>query len=101
MSMTLEEYEPSDLMAENEFLRKQLAEALKHRRMFECDYEARLRADMTAMLTEIQLEIEESKIDLPFGFEPASKTEAFYEGISTSSRLIQEKINALRGNVND
>ena len=59
-------------------------------------YEARLKADMVAMLTEIQLEIEEIEIDVPFGFEPVSKTSAFYEGVSASSRLIQQKINLLK-----
>lgn len=62
----------------------------------QADYEARLKADMVAMLTEIQLEIEEIEIDVPFGFEPVSKTSAFYEGVSASSRLIQQKINALK-----
>ena len=60
MGMTLEEYESNDLMAENEFLRKQLAEALKHRRMFEADYENRLKADMVAMLEDLDLQIDES-----------------------------------------
>ena len=60
------------------------------------DYEARLRADMVAMLTEIQLEIEEIEMDnnYPFGFEPVNK---FYEGVSASSKLIQKKIDALKG----
>ena len=61
------------------------------------EYEQRLKADVVAMLTEIQMEIEEIKIDLPFGFEPVSKTSAFYEGVSASSRLIQEKINEIEG----
>ena len=60
------------------------------------DYKARLKADLVAILVELQLEIEEIEIDVPFGFEPVSKTEAFYEGVSASSRLIQEKINALK-----
>lgn len=59
-------------------------------------YEARLKADLAAMLTDIQLEIEEIEIDCPFGFEPVSKTSAFYEGVSASSKVIQQKINALK-----
>ncbi len=62
----------------------------------QADYENRLKADLVAMLTELQLEIEEIKIDLPFGFEPISKTAAFYEGVSASSGLIQQKINSLK-----
>ena len=59
-------------------------------------YETRLKADLKAMLTELQLEIEEIEIDVPFGFEPVSKTSAFYEGVSASSKVIQQKINALK-----
>ena len=89
-----EEYESNDLMAENEFLRKQLAEALKHRRMFEADYEARLRADLVAMLTEIQLEIEEL-------YPKARKTyrdglTSYCEGVDDSREVIQQKINELK-----
>ena len=80
MGMTIEEYESSDLMAENEFLRKQLAEALKHRRMFEADYEARLKADMVAMLEVIKLRID----NLP---EPLNRDRVNY--------CIQQKINEL------
>ena len=65
--------------------------------MTKADYETRLKADMAAMLTGLQLEIEEIKIDVPFGFEPVSKTSAFYEGVSASSKVIQQKINALKG----
>ena len=60
-------------------------------------YEARLKADMAAMLTEIQMEIEEIEIDVPFGFEPVSKTAAFYDGVSASSKVVQQKINELKG----
>jgi hypothetical protein len=66
--------------------------------MLECDYNARLKADMVAILTEIQLEIEEIKIDEPLGFQHINK---FYEGVSASSEVIQERINALRGGENE
>lgn len=66
--------------------------------MLQADYENRLKADIVAILTEIQLEIEEIEIDnnVPFGFEPISKTSAFYDGVSASSKIIQQKINALK-----
>jgi FtsZ-binding cell division protein ZapB len=56
------------------------------------------KEEVIATLTEIQLEIEEIKIDnnVPSGFEPVSKTSAFYEGVSASSKVIQEKINSLK-----
>ena len=91
MGMTIEEYESSDLMAENEFLRKQLAEALKHRRMFEADYENRLKADMVAMLTEIQLEIE----DLYPEHQCTGELTGFADAIETITPIIQQKINEL------
>ena len=51
-------------------------------------YEARLKADMVDMLTDIQLEIEESE----------SCGKAFHLGLQMASNIIQEKINALKGN---
>ena len=55
------------------------------------DYEARLKADMMAMLTEIQLEIEE--------LEPlASDSVGFDMCVSMSSDIIQQKIDKLKGN---
>jgi hypothetical protein len=70
---------------------------------FKKDYEDRLKADMVAMLTEIQLEIEEIEIgnNVPFGFEPVSKTSAFYDGVSASSKVVQQKIDSLKGGGND
>ena len=59
----------------------------------------RLKSDIVAMLTEIQLEIEEIEIDLPFGCEPISKTAAFFDGVSASSKVVQQKINALKGDI--
>lgn len=52
-------------------------------------YEARLKADLVAMLTEIQLEIEELKN------EPAW-CQHFVKGVCRSSEVIQQKINALK-----
>ena len=57
-------------------------------------YEARLKADLEAMLTEIQLEIEELKN------EPAC-CQHYKRGVNRSSDIIQEKINALKGREND
>lgn len=57
------------------------------------DYEARLKADMVAMLTEIQLEIEEKFNDRPFSYNHHQRT-GFYRDIDD---IIQQKINALKG----
>ena len=51
------------------------------------DYEARLKADMVAMLTDIQLDIEESE----------NCGKAFHLGLQMASNIIQQKINELKG----
>jgi iron-sulfur cluster repair protein YtfE (RIC family) len=62
--------------------------------MLQADYENRLKADLVAMLTELQLEIEE--------LEPlASDNVGFDMCVSMSSDIIQQKINALREEQND
>lgn len=52
------------------------------------------------VLTELKAEIDGIEMDnnVPFGFEPVNK---FYEGVSASSKLIQQKINDLRGKDGD
>ena len=52
-------------------------------------YEARLRADMVAMLTDIQLEIEELKNDPTF-------CHHYKRGVNRSSDIIQQKIDELK-----
>ena len=59
-------------------------------------YEARLKADMAAMLTEIQLEIEEKFNDRPFSYNHYQRT-GFYRDIDD---IIQQKINSLKGENN-
>ena len=54
--------------------------------MMRLDYEARLKADMVAMLEEIQLEIEE--LD-PFGDE-------WSDSLDACNDIIQQKINSLK-----
>lgn len=53
------------------------------------------KADMIVMLTELKTEIEKIEMgnNVTFGFEPVNK---FYEGISASSRVIQQKIDKLK-----
>ena len=57
------------------------------------DYEARLKADMVAMLTEIQLEIEEC-------VDGAEGSPQFEQGVSNArvqvAEIIQQKINELK-----
>lgn len=55
------------------------------------EYEARLKADMVAMLTEIQLEIEELDNPLDYDFEGYNQCAVDCE------KLIQQKIDQLKG----
>lgn len=69
---------------------KDIAVETMHKyQQLQADYENRLRADMVAMLTDIQLEIEELKN------EPAC-CHHFVRGIRRSSEVIQQKIDALK-----
>ena len=54
--------------------------------MFQAKHVERLKADMVAMLTEIQLEIEESE----------NCGKAFHLGLQMASNIIQQKINKLK-----
>lgn len=51
-------------------------------------YEARLKADMVAILTELQLEIEE--------LYPNPELNTYYRAVDDCSNLIQQKIDALK-----
>lgn len=66
--------------------------AIKQYQMLKLDYNARLKDDMAAMLTEIQLEIEEKVHSYHSRYCPAC------EAIDRKSvsNLIQQKINALK-----
>lgn len=55
------------------------------------DYETRLKADMVAMLTEIQLEIEEHTMT-----SGVTNQGTWNECIASMSRVIQQKIDALK-----
>lgn len=67
-------------------------EDLTHALLLWQNYEVRLKADLVAMLTEIQTEIEE--LDTP----PAYQDEDYFLiGTNRCSELIQEKIDKLKG----
>lgn len=83
-------------------LKAQIEQQAKERRMLEADYENRLKADLKAILVELQLEIEELRLDRPlmsrghecYGFEDKTPTEIRQE----CSDIIQEKIEQLKEN---
>ena len=60
-------------------------------------YENRLKADLKAILVELQLEIEELCIDNPL----AEYEEDMNRGIELAADAIQQKINSLRGGENE
>ena len=64
-------------------------------------YENRLKADMAAMLTEIQMEIEESDSRAGYAGNGMPTFSTDYIRKKKVNELIQQKINALRGGKND
>lgn len=64
-------------------------DTMRKYQQLQADYENRLKADMVAMLTEIQLEIEELK-------NAPACCHHFVRGICRSSEVIQQKIDALK-----
>lgn len=61
------------------------------------EYENRLKADMVAILTEIQLEIEEEKTNTEhLHYNELENAENYNNGVDTCSETIQQKINALK-----
>ena len=68
-------------------------DTMRKYQQLQADYEARLKADMVAMLTEIQLDIEEC-------VDGAEGSPQFEQGVTTARvqvvEIIQEKINDLK-----
>jgi hypothetical protein len=75
---------------------RQAADIMRKYQQLQSDYENRLKADMVAMLTEIQLEIEEKSI--------IDYDEDLYDGgecvisVSEINEIIQQKIDSLKMN---
>ena len=64
---------------------------------FRKEYETRLKADMVAMLTEIQLEFEEEKQDTKhLHYDDLENAENYNIGIDNCIDTIQQKINVLK-----
>jgi hypothetical protein len=64
--------------------------------MMQADYKARLKADMVAMLTEIQLECEENTVRWYVGRVDGKSDDVVL--IDTLNKIIEQKINALKEN---
>ena len=67
-------------------------DTMRKYQMLQADYETRLKADMVAMLTEIQLEIEELQGKYSPYYDEASQHICYF---------IQQKIDSLKGKEND
>ena len=65
---------------------------IKQYQMLKLDYNARLKADMAAMLTEIQLEIEELYPE----HQCSGELTGFADAIETITPIIQQKINEIK-----
>ena len=73
---------------------------------YSCDerdeYENRLKADLVAMLTEMQLEIEEEKQDTKhLHYDDLERAESYNVGIDNCIDIIQQKINSLKSESED
>lgn len=79
-------YEQGNMGEQKETL-KYAIETMRKYQQLQADYENRLKADLKAILVELQLEIEESE----------NCGKAFHLGLQMASKIIQQKINALRG----
>ena len=71
---------------------QQIAQTLRKYQMMQSDYEARLKADMVAMLTEIQLEIAEFMGTVSPNYDEAAQD---------ISIVIQQKINSIKAESED
>lgn len=90
MGMTIEK-----LVAENDRLNRQLAYEATALTMMKADYENRLKADLKAILVELQLEIEE--MENPYTTRVSGCAQGGFErGARESQNLIQQKINSLK-----
>ena len=81
------------LCRENQIYKLKVIQLTKERQMLECDYNARLKDDMAAMLAEILTEIE----DLYPEHQCSGELTGFAEAIETITPIIQQKINELKG----
>ena len=72
-----------------------ILDIVKEEYILKADYENRLKADMVAMLKDIQLDIEEQKFDTHID------KDVWNDAIRVCSELIQQKINELKGDNNE
>jgi hypothetical protein len=88
------------LCRENQIYKLKVIQLTKERQMLECDYNARLKADMAAMLTDLQLEIEENKAAINEEIVYRGRTDLvhFINGINLCLVAIERKINGLKEN---
>jgi FtsZ-binding cell division protein ZapB len=77
----------------NKYIDEAKDKIYKYQRL-QADYEQRLNADLMAILTEIQLEVEELKKE-------PSHCHHYERGIRYSSEIIQQKINDLKAESED
>ena len=71
-------------------------DAMRKYQLMQADYEARLKADMVAMLTEIQLEMEENTVRWYVGRVDGKSDDVVL--METINDIIQQKINTLKEN---
>ena len=95
MKMSIEEKIEEDLK-HCSFNGVKYSDYVKEHYISKDQYEERLKADMAAMLTEILLECEENTVRWYVGRVDGKSDDVVL--IETLNEIIQQKINALRGN---
>ena len=78
------------LCRENQIYKLKVIQLTKERQMLECDYNARLKADMAAILEEIDLQFDEICFSKKGKWKTVPEIKAEYKAI------IQQKINELK-----
>ena len=76
-------------------------DTMRKYQMMQADYEAKLKADMVAMLEKLKSEIILQVIDEPTENGTIAEMASFNSGIVGSYDIIQQKINALKEPSND
>lgn len=88
--------EESDIEQTNVEAVKTALDTMRKYQQLQADYETRLRADMVAMLEEIQLECEENTVRWYVGRVDGKSDDVVL--IDTLNEIIEQKINALKEN---
>lgn len=100
--MSIEDKTIKQLSNSIKVLQKANSEIAEAYDKLKADYENRFKEDLVAMLTEIQLEIEEEKTNTEhLHYDELEQAENYNNGIDNCNDIIQQKINSLKSESED